>query len=176
METLRYTKVRKVKSPVRGHATDAGIDLFIPEDLTYGEMREKFDTTRDLLPVSFTSDGKVEAFTIRSGQSILIPSGLKFDIPEGYALIAHNKSGVAAKKHLLVGSSVADSGYEGEVHINLHNVGAEDVKICAGDKIVQFLLIPVVCCPVEEVSSVEELYKDKNSDRGAGGFGSTGDK
>lgn len=172
---LRYTKVRNVKSPVRGHKTDAGIDLFIPEDLSYNEMEEKFKITNDTLPVEFDENNKyIKTFVIRPNQSILIPSGLKFDIPDGYALIAHNKSGVATKKNLLVGASVADSGYEGEVHINLHNVGDENVKIMAGEKIVQFLLIPVVCCDVEEVSTVEELYRNKHSDRGEGGFGSTG--
>lgn len=175
MESLKYTKVRKVKSPVRGHKTDAGIDLFIPEDLTYSIMSEKFEITTDTLAVDFDEDSKfIKSFTIRPNQSILIPSGLKFNIPEGYALIAHNKSGVATKKNLLVGAAVADSGYMGEVHINLHNVGNKDVKISAGEKIVQFLLVPVVCCDVEEVSSVEELYENKQSDRGEGGFGSTG--
>ena len=77
---------------------------------------------------------------------------------------------------LVVGSSVADAGYEGEVHINLHNIGNEDVKISAGEKIVQFLLLPVVCCGVEEVATVDELYANKNSTRGEGGFGSTGEK
>ena len=105
----------------------------------------------------------------------MIPSGLKFNIPDGYAVIAFNKSGIAAKRGLLVGSQVCDQNYQGEVHINLHNASKRKQTIKAGDKIVQFLVLPINYCELEESGSVEELYKDiGNSDRGEGGFGSTG--
>lgn len=175
MEKLKYTKIRKVKSPVRANARDAGIDLFIPEDLSFDDMSSKFGTTGCQLPVKFAHDGKtIEAFTLRPQQSILIPSGLKFNIPPGHALIAFNKSGIAAKKGLLVGSAVCDEEYEGEVHINLHNASNKDQTINAGDKIVQFLVMPINYCELEEISTVNELYKNKVSNRGEGGFGSTG--
>lgn len=71
---------------------------------------------------------------------------------------------------------VVDCGYEGECHINLTNVGKTDSIITAGDKIVQAILIPISTVNTEEVTSLEELYKDSTSERGTGGFGSSGTK
>lgn len=175
-ENLKYCKVRKVKSPNRAHPTDAGLDCFVPEDLTFEQMKEKFETTGCQVSVSFAEDGKtITAFNLEPNESILIPSGLKFNIPDGYAVIAFNKSGIAAKRGLLVGSQVCDQNYQGEVHINLHNASKRKQTIKAGEKIVQFLVLPINYCELEESGSVEELYKDiGNSDRGEGGFGSTG--
>lgn len=175
-ENLKYCKVRKVKSPNRAHPTDAGFDVFVPEDLTWDQMEEKFNTTGCQTSVSLDLDGKtITAFHLHPNESILIPSGLKMNIPDGYAVIAFNKSGIAAKRGLLVGSQVCDQNYQGEVHINLHNVSKQTQTIKAGEKIVQFLVLPINYCELEESGSVEELYRDiGNSDRGEGGFGSTG--
>lgn len=175
-ENLKYCKIRKVKSPNRAHPTDAGFDVFVPEDLTWEQMKEKFDTTNCQVSISFAGDNEtIAAFHLQPGESVLIPSGLKMKIPDGYAVIAFNKSGIAAKRGLLVGSCVCDQNYQGEVHINLHNVSKQAQTIKAGEKIVQFLVLPINYCELEESGSVEELYKDTGiSDRGEGGFGSTG--
>ena len=84
-----------------------------------------------------------------------------------------NKSSVAAKKQFLVGACVVDSGYNGEVFVNLHNVGAVTRIIQPGQKIAQAVMIPVVPCEVEEVT---EDSLNENSARGDGSLGSTGDK
>jgi dUTPase len=68
---------------------------------------------------------------------------------------------------------VVDADYQGEVHISLTNTTKFPVEINAGDKIVQFLLVPVDHRAVEEVSSLDELYPVE-TERGSGGFGSTG--
>ena len=180
-ENLKFCKVRKVKTPNRAHYDDAGFDLYVPEDLTYEDMRDKFETTNCYLGVSFADNGGLSSviteFRLEPGESILIPSGIKMNIPKGFAVIAFNKSGVAAKRGLLVGSAVCDESYTGEVHINLHNVSKRRQVIKAGDKIVQFLVIPINYCGLEEIDTVENLYKDTvNSGRGEGGFGSTDDK
>jgi dUTP pyrophosphatase len=143
---LRFAKVRDVKSPLRAHATDAGIDFFIPNDS--------------------------ESYNIKPGESVLIPSGIKVHFDHGWALVANNKSGIASKKQLLVGAQVIDSSYQGEVHINLHNVGNNEIVISPGDKIVQFIMYNIGLPTPEEVS-LEDLYNDI-SDRGEDGFGSTG--
>ena len=78
------------------------------------------------------------------------------------------------KKSLMVGACVVDSDYQGEIHLHLLNVGNERTVIAPGDKLVQFLLVPVDHCAVEEVD-VDTLFEEE-SERGAGGFGSTGDK
>ena len=175
-ENLKYLKVRKVKNPNRNHYDDAGIDIFVPEDLTYDQMQEKFETTGCHIGLSFAEDNKtITEFRLEPGESVLIPSGLKFNVPKGYAVIAFNKSGIAAKRSLDIGSSVVDESYTGEVHIYLHNVSNKRQTIKAGEKIVQFLVIPINYCELEESNSVEELYFGKeNSGRGEGGFGSTG--
>ena len=145
---MKFTKIRDVKSPTRANSTDAGIDFFIPNEL--------------------------ELSYLKPGASILIPSGIKVNCPEGYALIAFNKSGVATKKGLHVGACVVDCGYQGELHLNLTNVSAEDQSIYPGDKIVQFVLLPLGDSTVELVEE-NNLYESV-SDRGEGGFGSSGTK
>ena len=87
-----------------------------------------------------------------------------------------NKSGVASKKHLHVGACVVDETYTGECHLNLTNIGDCNITISAGEKIVQGLVVPINYCQAEEISSLDELYKDFETSRGAGGFGSSGNK
>lgn len=143
---MKFCKVRDVKSPQRSHETDAGIDFFIPND---------FEQTQ-----------------IFAHDSINIPSGIKVKIPHGYALIAFNKSGIATKLGLDVGANVVDEGYQGEIHLHLFNTTDHFVKLEKGQKIVQFILVPVNYEMLEEVSE-EELF-DSKSERGENGFGSTG--
>lgn len=147
---MKFYKTRDVKSPERGTSKSAGIDFFIPQD---------FETTY-----------------LQPGHTILIPAGIKVKLPEGYALIANNKSGIAFKKQLLVGSSVIDEDYMGEIHINLHNVGVSDQRLEAGDKIVQFILEKQNYIMPEQVWSEADLFDGSLSERGEGGFGSTGTK
>ena len=144
---MKISKIRDVKTPTRANSTDAGIDFFIPNDY----------------------EGKTEIFP---GRSCLIPSGIKVNVPAGHALVAFNKSGVAVKKNFHVGACVVDCGYQGEVHINLTNVGESPQYIKPGDKIVQFVLLPLGEPSVELVDS-NNLYESESS-RGEGGFGSSG--
>lgn len=148
MKTVKVFKLCSVKTPQRGTPSSAGIDFFVPDD---------FQPT-----------------TIQHSQDILIPSGIKVCIPDGYALVANNKSGIATKKRLIHGASVVDQDYQGQIHLHLINVGTEPVTINPGDKIIQFLLEKQEYATVAEVSSEEELYNGLVTERGAGGFGSTG--
>ena len=86
-----------------------------------------------------------------------------------------NRSSVAAKKQLVVGACVIDPGYNGELMVNLNNIGNLDRVICSGDKIAQVVMIPVVHFRARKLMT-DTLY-DSNiciSKRGKGGFGSTG--
>ena len=132
--------------PSRAHSLDAGIDFYVPSDFTITKVAPQ--------------------------NSIKIPSGIKVDIPQGYALIAFNKSGVCTTLGLVAGACVIDSGYQGEIHIHLINASRKDVFITPDMKIIQFILIPVSDVMTEECD-LEELY-DKQSERSSGGFGSTG--
>lgn len=154
-----FTKVRPVKSPIRGTAESAGIDFFVPDDF-------------------------VETI-VEPGSSILIPSGIKCAYPSGYALILFNKSGIATKYKLTSLACVCDSDYQGEIHISLINIGQETVTISPGMKIAQFILVPVSLAEPKEIQDENELWHkwslmtlarlDKGSLRGEGGFGSTGE-
>ena len=149
---MKLAKIRDVKTPTRGTAGSAGIDFYVPND---------YPATESLC-------------TIEPGERFFIPSGIKANVPEGYALIAMNKSGVALKKNLIMGAKVVDHDYQGEIHLHLINVGKRDVTIEPGDKLVQFLLVPVNHCEVEVVAE-DNLFSTETT-RGAGGFGSTGVK
>lgn len=138
--------MRKVIPPSRAHSLDAGIDFYVPSDFTITKVAPQ--------------------------NAIKIPSGIKVDIPQGYALIAFNKSGVCTTLGLVAGACVIDSGYQGEIHIHLINASRKDVFITPDMKIIQFILIPVSDVMTEECD-LEELY-DKQSERSSNGFGSTG--
>lgn len=143
---LKVSKVRDVKDPQRGTSGSAGIDFFVPFE---------FAET-----------------TIAPHGSLLLPSGIKASVPNGFALVAMNKSGVATKHGLIVGACVVDSDYQGEIHIHLINTTNREVVVSSAQKIVQFLLVPVEHCGINVVP-LDELY-DSQTARGAGGFGSTG--
>jgi dUTP pyrophosphatase len=152
---LEYYRVRgSATPPTRANPSDAGLDVyFSPEDPS--EMMA----------------------TIKPGQSMVLPTGLKFGVPHGYMLEVKNRSGVAAKRGLLVGACVIDSGYDGEVFINLHNVGAEEQHILPGTKIAQVVMVPVVHFRAVETTqdNLYNWYPITISDRGDGALGSTGE-
>lgn len=145
---MKISKIKDVKTPTRANHEDAGIDFFVPNN--------------------------VEPYAVGPGSSVIIPSGIKVNVPNGHALIAFNKSGIATKKNLQVGACVVDVGYQGEIHIHLTNVGTDIQTIHPGDKIVQFVLVQLGD-PYVEVVQEKFLYEGV-SNRGTGGFGSTGTK
>lgn len=145
---MKIVKTRPVKTPTRGTYTSAGLDFYVPDDYP----------TRKIFP----------------GESKLIPSGIHAKIPKGFALIAMNKSGVSINKNLVIGACVVDEDYQGEIHLHLINTGKEETVIHPGEKIAQFLLIPVDYQGIEEVESLDRLYEGKKTQRGTGWRGSTG--
>lgn len=174
--TLKYCKIRNVKSPTRAHSTDAGIDFFVPEDLTPEIMISKYETTGHEPKEVVGEDGFIKSWELEPGESLLIPSGIKMKVPDGYMLQYHNKSGIASKRGLMVGANTVDIGYEGECHLNLYNVSGHRSIVSAGDKIVQGILIQVGFHQPEECKDEAELYGGETSARGEGGFGSSGTK
>jgi len=115
-----------------------------------------------------------EIAEIVPGRSILLGTGLRFGVPHGYMLEVKNRGSVASKRGLLVGACVVDPGYDGELFVNLHNVGLSTQFINRGAKIAQVVLIPVVHFRAVE-NKTGELYRDEIaiSTRGEGAFGST---
>lgn len=112
-----------------------------------------------------------EDVTIKPGKRALVSTGLAVAIPPGYAGFVQPRSGSAAKKGLGIVNSpgLIDSGYRGEVKVVLINLDPGDpIGISRGDKIAQLVIVPV---PEVEVVLVDELSA---TERGEGGFGSTG--
>lgn len=165
---MKFAKIRDVKSPVRGTNRSAGIDFFVPN---YSE--EFLKVFREKNP---TSPNCKDGFTIRAHKRVLIPAGIKTAVPEGHALFVNNKSGVASKKGIIFGANLIDEDYEGELHLSVINTDSQDVIVNWGEKLVQMVLLEVNYENAEECS-IEELntiFESRNSERGSGGFGSTG--
>ena len=137
-----------VKAPTRSNPSDAGLDI-------YAHLRETVE--------------------IAPGENKMISTGLRFGIPHGYMLQVCNRSSMGAKRSLVVGAHIIDSGYDGEVFIDLHNIGAESQTITNGDKIAQLILVPVVHFRPRR-SATTKLYENQGltiSNRGEGALGST---
>jgi dUTP pyrophosphatase len=115
--------------------------------------------------------------TVLPGESVLVPTGCKFAIPHGYMMEIKNKSGVAYKRQLLVGACVVDSGYEGEVFVNLHNIGTEAQHLEPGSKVAQAVIVPVVHARfmASATPDIYDWYPITISNRGSGALGSTGE-
>lgn len=176
MELLKIYKSREVKTPTRGTEEAAGLDFYCPINLDNKTLSEKMQTTNSWPLVNYDLFGHMLNITLKAGQSILIPSGVHIKLASGYCMEMKNKSGVAAKKKLLIGSCVIDSDYEGEIHINLHNVGNDEIIISAGEKIIQGVIYAVERPTLIETKSLAELYENSNSTRKDGCLGSTGVK
>jgi dUTP pyrophosphatase len=150
---LKVSRVhQEAQLPSRSNPSDAGADVF------------------------YCADSDKKEVVVWSGDSRILPTGLKVEVPHGYMLEVKNRSGMAAKKSLVVGACVVDSGYNGEIFVNLHNIGNHSQTVKHGDKIAQLVLIPVVQWRSVEVKE-NNLYQDALtiSSRGAGALGSTGE-
>lgn len=110
--------------------------------------------------------------TIEPGERCVFPSGLAAEIPAGTAGFVFTRSGLGIKKgiHVTNGVGVIDSDYRGEIQIGLRNLSAEPYTVQPGERIAQMIIMPYFAPVIEEVTSLTE------TDRGAGGFGSTGTK
>lgn len=111
-----------------------------------------------------------DSLTLKKGERVMIPTGLSFEIPYGYEIQSRPRSGWAAKHGLTLMNSpgTIDADYRGEVKIILVNLGQEDIVIQDQDRCAQLVICPIYQAQFEVV---EELG---DTERGAGGFGSTG--
>ena len=136
-------KVKKLhpdaKLPAFAHETDAGLDLY-----------------------------SIEAVEIPSKEHRLVKTGVAIAVPEGYAALVWDKSGIAHKRHLKTVGGVFDAEYRGEYLIGFYNFGVEAQTFAVGDKICQLLIQKVEHPSVVEVTELDETV------RGEGRFGSTG--
>lgn len=167
---MKYTKIRDVKDLSGNRHEDAGFDFYVPSDF---------------------NDGK--PMYLRLGEQVNIPSGIKIRLKNTQYMQMMNKSGVSLKKGLIFGAAVIDSGYTGEIHLNMFKVvkGTQDVKvrrrgilgllglkeyatvINPGEKIIQGIIVNISNEPAKLVSN-KEYEQGPKTKRSSGGFGSTG--
>lgn len=108
--------------------------------------------------------------TIAPGETVFVPTGLAMELPRGYAGLIYARSGLACKRGLAPANKVGvvDSDYRGEFIVALHNHGTQAQTISTGERIAQLVVTPVL---IPEYIEVETL---SDTQRGVGGFGSTG--
>ena len=123
------------KAPERAHHNDSGADVFAVSDV----VLEPRTTTK-------------------------VGIGLGVELPDGYDIVMHCKSGMSSKG-ILVSNAPIDAGYTGEIHAILYNATDEHITIKEGEKISQMVVRPVIYA---------DFVTDLNDTRGEGGFGSTG--
>ena len=111
-----------------------------------------------------------EDLAIEPGKSAFVPTGLAMEIPKGCAGLIYARSGLACKRDLAPANKVGvvDSDYRGEFMVVLHNHGQQSQIVCHGERIAQLVITPILTPAYEET---EEL---SDTQRAAGGFGSTG--
>lgn len=142
---LKFTKIHNdAVTPKYNYESDSGFDLHATEDILVEPL------------------GRV-----------LVPTGLKFDIPKGFEIQVRPKSGLALKEGLTVLNTpgTVDEGYDGEVKVIIYNINGQSYQIKKGQKIAQAIL-----CPVRAGWSVylHEIVELNQKERGNNGFGSTG--
>ena len=137
--------------------------------------RSRFDLPRYATPLSAGLDVRAnidEAVVLRPLERAMIPTGLSIELPEGYEMQIRPRSGLAAKHGITVLNSpgTIDADYRGEIRVILVNLSNEEFRIEAGERIAQMV---VARHEQVEWEMTEELAE---SERGEGGFGSTGKK
>lgn len=190
---IRFTRVREVASPTRNNSTDAGIDFYVPTDLTIEDIlsipsNEQLNlanfnrgdvpnSTNPMNPVLPHMKDKLEDIILLPGERVLIPSGIKVLIePKDSMLQAANKSGISSKQGLVFTAEIIDSPYVGEIHIGVVNTSNFAVYIPAGKKLIQFIHVPVFLTQPEEISNHEyHQLAETWGTRGEKGIGSSGE-
>src|SRR3989344_1145665 len=135
---------------------------------------QKIDPSAKLPLYSYEGDAGMDFFSFEDarlmpGEKILVSTGIKVAIPEGFAGFVWDKSGIATKNHIKTMAGVIDSNYRGEIKIALTNLGKEPYKIKKGAKVAQVIISPVASVNITEVGDLEG-----DTERGEKGFGSSG--
>jgi dUTP pyrophosphatase len=141
---VNYINDSENKNPEYAYDSDSGFDLRSTEDIW-----------------------------VQANDRKLVPTGLRFDIPDGYEIQVRSKSGLALNQGLMVLNSpgTVDSGYQGEIKVIIFNTTKDRIKIEKGQKIAQAVICPVLNGKWVNLIKVESIQeKDRNNN----GFGSTG--
>lgn len=149
------------RTPVKAHSSDACFDLYahIP-DAVYHEWNGGIEVK------------ECRGVKIRPHETVMIGTGIATEIPIGFYAPIYARSGLASKQGLrpAQGTCVIDADYRGEWLIPLHNDSSETRIVHDGDRICQFTILPVLDVELQEVAELNE------TNRGMGGFGSSGSR
>jgi len=134
---------------------------------------QKLDPEARIPLFSYKGDAGMDIFSIEEldiapGEKVSIRTGLRLAIPKGHAGFVWDKSGLAVKHHLKTMAGVIDSNYRGEFLVVLTNLGKEIYHVEKGSKIAQLIISPIASLEIEESEISDE------TERGQGGFGSSG--
>lgn len=143
---MQFVKTRDVKSPQYSSDGASGLDFFVPNDMAW------------------------ESFNIYPGVGLLIPSGIMVELESLTCLLATNRSSLGTKG-LVVGATLIDEDYRGEIHLSVFNVSKQVITITRGQKLIQFVHIPFYRLPLKQLKDESQFNPTK---RRGQGFGSTG--
>lgn len=189
--SFKFVRVRDVHVPTRANQGDAGMDFYVPNDLTVDDLI-KCNTNTYVGKCSITDPIKILSnevyglinetydlcrILIGPHATCVIPSGILGILePEASMLQANDKSGVSSKKKLKVTASIIDSPYTGEIHHVVFNTTNKVIEINLGEKLVQYIHIPIYLTKPEEINMSEfnelKTEKELKSGRGSDGMGS----
>lgn len=153
--------------PKYQHSTDSGMDLHFDKSAVLYEV--DYESGNNITS-SFSFTG-MDEFNLHPGERALLSTGIAIQLPPNTEAQVRSRSGLALKQGIQVLNSpgTIDEGYQGEIKVILYNAGYEKVTFNYGDRIAQLVVMPVLRPIVELVDEFTEV-----SDRGIGGFGSTG--
>ena len=184
--SFKFVRVRDVHVPTRANQGDAGIDFYVPNDLTVDDLIKcntntyigNWNITDNNIQVPsnevyglINESDDLCRILIGPHATCVIPSGICGILePEASMLQANDKSGVSSKKKLKVTASIIDSPYTGEIHHVVFNTTNEVVEINLGEKLVQYIHIPIYLTQPDEInmSEFEKLKAEKELKSGRG--------
>jgi len=168
-----FLKVKKnypdAKLPERKNPTDSGVDLFAH---SFKKYFHSGDSVFEGEGINVLEDEEGKYIELTANQRVLIDTGISATVGPGYELQIRPRSGLALKQGLTVVNTpgTIDESYRGSIMVILSNIGIGPQKVYLESRIAQMVVCPVALCSVEEVQDLN------NTERGEGGFGSTGTK
>jgi dUTP pyrophosphatase len=166
-----YKLYPEVKTPKKATAQAACFDLHAYLGQPLYEVKGYCANNRECSARIFNTKENNRYIGIDPGQRLLVPTGIIFDIPEGYSVRIHARSGLSLKQGLVMANAqgIIDSDYVEESRIMLHNISNEKLFVHHGDRIAQAEMIRCESYDIQETVDKPQQKTDRN-----GGFGSTG--
>lgn len=162
---MKVKVVKKTNNKLPEYAYEGSAGMDVRADLSLLNLKQIYGSHR-----AEYKDEVLKSITIYPNTRVLIPSGLHIAVPKGYEMQIRPRSGLAIKHGITLTNSPAtiDFGYTGDCGIIIQNTGNAPFELKHGDRIGQFVLKKVEVIEWDEVDSLDD------SDRGEGGFGSSG--